>query len=342
MEVFNLIFIMYGLTFFIALVVVSASVAVMQLLFASKMQAKIGYISFFGMIFRKDEKTGKITRGKWKFQPYVECPMYPDYKNDVGKDIFESFNRVVWLCYGAAMCLCSLGGFLVRNCGQMVKSRGGAFFWSEFLVHLGEMIIFMAALFLFYIVISSLQRNKGLEAINKSINLQMINGVPFGEMDLKPLGNMNVNSASEREEMCYDLFYIYSLLETGNTEELKPVTFHIQHLVDKKASTFLYVMFYYWLIYYYSIYQQDWRYAAKYMNMAKTYIAHDKDANGKRVLAAYEFAYGDRELARKYAEEGMSLVDQFSRGSERELEKKLLTELIEKIQESGWETGALK
>lgn len=86
------------------------------------------------------------------------------------------------------------------------------------------------------------------------------------------------------------------------------------------------------LVYYYSEIDVNAKYATIFYNKAGKMLTEDKDANSKRILAYYNYGITkDYEAAERYLKEGLALVDSFSIGDEREVEKKYFHILEERL-----------
>ena len=127
------------------------------------------------------------------------------------------------------------------------------------------------------------------------------------------------------------------LLWVGRYNDLREPAYDMTSSLKYKSYIMSDTGNYYDLIYLYSRIEPNRELAVHFMNRMRSVLADDPDANAKRVLAYYAyFVEGDREKARFFTDQAKSLVDVFSiPGMERELERRLVSELDEILKNEG-------
>ena len=103
-------------------------------------------------------------------------------------------------------------------------------------------------------------------------------------------------------------------------------------MLEKKSISIFYYASYYWLIFYYSEIERNKEMADEFFKKIELVVCNDEDSNAKGVLAYYYYKlYNDDTKAKTLIEEGLSVIDKYSFGSERAFEKELLLKLKREI-----------
>ena len=157
----------------------------------------------------------------------------------------------------------------------------------------------------------------------------MRQGIPFEQMDLKPVSQLPYKNPSKLEKMMYYQLYIPYLIDRNDIEGLKDPIREMTDFYGKRDYIVQETLSYYWLIFYYSRYEINPANADAFFTRVSGTLLSDSDSNAKRVLAYYHFGVKrDVEKAEQYIKEGLAVIDKFSLpGAEREQERKLLLDL---------------
>ncbi len=178
---------------------------------------------------------------------------------------------------------------------------------------------------------------KKLGGYSQSFINRLRNGESFESFNMKPLSQLEFPNATKWEKGLYNTLYAEYLLATDNIDELYTVAGELTQLNMDSEYMLQLTPAYYFLIFWYSRYDLNTQLAKHFLDKCITTISADKDANGKRVLAYYAFGIEQDFLkARKYLNEAFGVIDKFSVGAERDLEKKLLWELDKFLKEKGY------
>lgn len=177
----------------------------------------------------------------------------------------------------------------------------------------------------------------GLAGEVEKTRRMICDGVPYEQLDLRPIEELSHSGVTDVEILFYNQFYVCSNLALGNMHEVAKATEEMRNIVEK-TEFFVksYVNAYYWLVTYYSYFEPKEYYAKRYMERVKSFLKKDPDANAKRVFAYYHYAVKDYATARTYVNMALDSVDNFSRYAEQDQEKQLLHMLDEELTNRGY------
>ena len=162
-------------------------------------------------------------------------------------------------------------------------------------------------------------------------------GEKIASLDLKPIDQLGFDKPTKAERGMYNTLYATYLIASGRTDELAPVAHELHAQYSNSEYLLAETGAYYFLIFYYSRYELNPTIASHYLKKCAATISADKDSNGKRVLAYYAFGIEqDFAKSRALLNEAFAVIEKFSIGDERELERKLLWELDGFLKENGY------
>ena len=179
---------------------------------------------------------------------------------------------------------------------------------------------------------------KSLEWYIDELLQRVRDGEPLSSLDLRPIDSMPYKASSTRTRDLYNRLYMMYLIWERRTEEMPiPMNDMTANMRASKSFNIADTGTFYMLVFYYSRYKYDPILAKEFLDRVRDRIAADTDANARRVLAYYSYCIeGDRQKARFFLDQAAKVVDVFSVGSERELEKRLITELDLTLKEEGF------
>ncbi len=169
---------------------------------------------------------------------------------------------------------------------------------------------------------------KNLMGYTQQVLKRLRAGVPFSEIGALPLEQLPYPNASDMEKMLYYSIYLTVLLDAGNIDAMRKPIHEMTTYYRNQDYLITNTLQYYWLVFYYSRYELNPSAATYFLNQVRSTIESDHDANAKRVLAYYAFGVEqDFPKARRFLNEAYAVLDKYSTGAERELERRLLNEL---------------
>ncbi len=163
------------------------------------------------------------------------------------------------------------------------------------------------------------------------------NGEPFSALELRPLNELPYKSGSGYENDFYNTLYMMYLISEGRYDEMKVPAYEMTSHMRMYTSASIYATgTLYMLVFYYSRYDCQPPLANEFLEKVRDKIGADNDANARRVLAYHAYCIeGDRQKARFFLDQAAAASDIFSTGAERDLEKRLIAELDEKLRSEG-------
>lgn len=306
----------------------------MSVIAAPRFGYRLCYVNIFGVVFARncDNKWVK-SRGRFSVKLHhrnsiADLSVPVSRKSEI---IFMLLRSAIFIAAAAVISLLSINSikksalFFVSGSAPIPDVFLTAFSFGLVLSTLLFIITFVRAL-----------KTDSFSAYIKSLTDRMIAGVPFSELDMKPVDELPCKDSNNMQRDAYNSLYMMYLISEGYTDKLAAPAHELtDHLLRKDAvaspSAF------YHLIFYYSRYELNPSLAKTFLDKVGTVIAADTDANAKRVLAYYAYCIeGDRQKARFFIDEAAASVDIFSTGSERELERRLIKILDETLTEEGY------
>ena len=300
---------------------------VLDLLLAPRYGFVCRQISAFGFLLLNEE--GKWTCRKDKFSPIIQSLITIDTSKPIAEDMDKKEKIFVWVTYAIRLFVACVIVFLCLDAIKALFRWEGAtvaevFFGSFALGMLVHNITFLVILIYTYEVLG-----KRLNVYTNSMLKKMRQGIPFEQMNLKPVSQLPYKNPSKLEKMMYYQLYIPYLIDRNDIEGLKDPIREMTDFYGKRDYIVQETLSYYWLIFYYSRYEINPANADAFFTRVSGTLLSDSDSNAKRVLAYYYFGVKrDVEKAEQYIKEGLAVIEKFSLpGAEREQERKLLLDL---------------
>lgn len=288
---------------------------------------KCSQISGFGLLLMNEDGKWKCKRDK--FSPIIQDAIMIDISKPVPEDINEKDKEYMWISHAVQLVVSLVVAyFCMDEIKALIRWNGvGA---GE--LFLGAFAVGMVLNSLFYVGTAVYSYGILAKRLNGYTNImvkKLRQGVPFEDMDLKPVVQLPYSNPSKLEKMMYYQLYIPYLIALGNIDGLKEPIEEMKVFYAKRDYIIQETLSYYWLIFYYSRYEIDAASADAFFERVSRTLVNDSDANAKRVLAYYYYGVkNDIPKAQQYIREGFAVVDKFSLpGAERELERKLLLDL---------------
>lgn len=227
--------------------------------------------------------------------------------------------------------------FFVSGCIPVSGYIPGTVRWNRVAEDVRNInILFCLCSVMVFIYMQILSR-KSLRGYCIYIQKRMRSGMPLDDTIMLPLKQLPYKHYDSAAKLRYYRFYFMYLLWVGRYNDLREPAYEMTLSLKYKTYMMSDTGNYYDLIYFYSRIEPNRELAVHFMNRMRSVLADDPDANAKRVLAYYAyFVEGDREKARFFTDQAKSLVDVFSiPGMERELERRLVSELDEILKNEG-------
>ena len=329
--------IVWGTGFIISGVSIASLIkTVIEIILSRRVGMVANMISIFGYTFARDRDTGKYTKYMDKLKLLSSCQIIYDINKPFMGDKVDDERKVLW---NSTFISSSILLVLAVPCyilAYAMDTDGLIGILTALLKGFGLGFAFQAIV---SVVITLYVLNKQKSELSRAIQRSkkaILSGMPFNMLSMKPVEEME-GKYSFAEELTYNIFYCYYLLSVENFGELKRVTERMRTLLKDREPLIHYTLAYYWLIYYYSRYEINPMYANKFYEACNQTIIRDQDANAKRVQAYYFYAIRqDVQSARRFVNEGLAVVDKFSVGDEREMERKSLLWLDAFLRDRGF------
>lgn len=335
-EIIKMCFLVAGAfaTMIISLIIISLIQAAMAKMYGFF----VASLSIMGIVWDRDRETGRYTVRFNKFTIVSECLVTLDVTKPMTEESLEESERnnikfiktstIVSSIIIVILSIVSFRYFQVLRCDYSMK------YVSAFLQGLGIYFVVFPVTLIIAAAKTIKRTTKGLGAEVEKIRRLLLRGFRFESMDLKPLEQLGYSDSSVDEKRLYYCFYCEYLLSMERIEELGETVEKLREILKNKGTSISYMPSYYWLIFYYSEFDVNPAYANKFFNITRKALIADKDANGRRILAYYYYGIKkDYATARKYLDEGLNCVDKFPVVSEREIERKLLLKLDERLKQ---------
>lgn len=310
--------------------------ALMGIVLAKKYGMIVDRISIFGYVFNRDSITGVYTKYMDKFSIISSSHVIYDISRPFTDKSSEAENKVLWNSAWISSTILLLIAVPSLIFGFNMSETGFEGIASSFLKGFGFGAAFQAVVFVCTALYTMNRMKKGIMREFEKCRRALVGGVPYNMLSMKPIEQLGSNY-SFAEELMYDAFYCQYLLAIEKFDELRIVTDRVKNILYNREPIMQYTLSYYWLVYYYSRYEINAEYANKFYRAVEHILIKDKDANAKRVQAYYYYAIKqDVKAARRFVDEGLAVVDKFSVGDEREVERKSLMWLDAFLKDRGW------
>ena len=181
-----------------------------------------------------------------------------------------------------------------------------------------------------------MSEDKHLYNYTKKVTYEWMAGVPMEDLKLPPYQELGLQ-ALDAEIIPYNSLRFLQKVWLEQWDELETIVQEYEDILNKTDTRYgylkNYISAYYNLIFYYSFVQRSEVKARHFYQVVSKDLANDRDTNGRRVLAYYQyFVNHDVSKARSLIEEGRRLLPKFSiTQSERDYEEKLLNKLSDMI-----------
>ena len=153
-------------------------------------------------------------------------------------------------------------------------------------------------------------------------------GVPFEQLDLKSVGELNFKKTSDIARKMYFPIYFSYLDAKGLYNRMPEAVADVERTVIKTEKHEIAIAVYMTLIYYYSYHNVAPSKAKEYYHILGDDILKDTDSNSMRIKGFYELnCFGDVKKAKMYAAKAIEGINGFSVPSEREYEKSCIAKL---------------
>lgn len=325
----QLIFLVLGF-FIISIMAVQMIEVILNIIFIPRFGFKISFVSFFGLVFMKQEEKWKISLNGLSY--LCQCNIMHDISKPVSEDSEKKERQASYLVKVSVLLISLFTAFMCSDCFLKLFHGGTASLLDIFIVSFVTGMVVHSITHFGICVYTYKTIMKRLGGYVNTIGKKMCQGYSFEELNLRPIEELPYKNVSQTEKLLYYNFYVYYLVATGQTEKLPEISHEMTYLLEYSEFIVQQTGLYYWLIYYYSRYEINSERADKFLKKVWPVLSEDSDANAKRVLAYYYYGIQrDREKARKYLKEGLDCVGDFSYGAERDLERKLLQELAEAL-----------
>ena len=309
----------------------SAINTLIVLLVGPRFGFEVGTIMFWGGLFTKTDGKWVRTRGKFKLFPQAGM------KTDTSGYLQDDPEKAVLPLDITALAIHFLVTVGLFFAFLATPETGSPINWRSVMLWVfisGAGFLFM---FICLFIKSHFLKKTGLEAYNRDLTAMLRRGEYFPESWMKMPEELPFRGYSQRTKIIYYGYYFLYMLWSGQYDRLylpmHETAVYLRNRTYVMSDTHLY----YDVVFYYSRFEFDPSAAQYFMDRIRSVLAADPDANAKRVLAYY--AYGvenDREKARYFINEALAVVDKFSLpGMERELERRLVTELDERLASEG-------
>lgn len=284
--------------------------------------------SFKYLIFSYTKSTGFHT---CNFSPICEISMQKE--NDTEKQIMTSFiiKTVLYDIVCAVLTVITVVIYRYDILPLFITAlTAGIALWFD-------IDIFMRIIFL---IKSTVNSKKPLNTNYHTIIKKMLDGVPFGEIEVPDPRTYNCKTDKSTLAKYQHLFFMNRVWH----DDKKSVSYAVQSMelcidmnyaLTDKAYLQAYTDVYYDLLFYYSFIDIQKYRAEKIFDIIAPDLLTDNDSNGYRTLAYYNyFILGNMEATELYIRKGLELIYEFPIVSQREYEKMLLINLLKEFSDS--------
>ena len=328
-----LIKVMFFITGFFLLAILFSSflTSFIQFIFADKFDLKVKAFSLFGLTFTKNDNNW--IRSFKKISPLCECAICLNIEKAGSKDSlkiqkqFAYLERFISLIIALLIIWATKDLFIAWYKGESLSFLEFLFIGFSIGMLFHSIIHILISIYLFEIMY------KGFLGYIQSKFDMIKHCNSFEELDLKPIEELPHQPHTSWERLIYDMLYCYHLLTVNKIEEMKNVSHEMTDILWEKEFLLNNTGAYYWLIFYYSEFEPSLEKAERFRDKAWTVLSKDNEANAKRVLAYYFYRlHKDEKKAKILLDDGLSVIDKYSMGAEREFEKNLLLKLKNEIE----------
>lgn len=277
------------------------------------------YLRFMFWEIKKKEGKLTVSTGKW-----VPICHLSQRKPNITKEedmIYSLVPNVVGISVSVGICAVAL--LLVpRSWGNGYHFVRGMCF-SILVYHICLAVLVMKE----YLV-----KKERLSAFTVSKVQELIDGGTLENIELPDMDTLKNLKAYPLDKMTYLSLCYMQCVWTRQYEKLEKIVRELEINISP-ACLREEMQAYYNILFYHMCINPDIKKAKQFFNRIKKELLKDDDANGRRVLAYYQYyVLGEKNEAEKTALDGLSKVSQFSIcDAERNYEKRLMEELLETI-----------
>lgn len=296
------------------------------LLLAPKFGFRISRIHVFNQEFSCQNGTWMRSTGKFSY--LIQHLVTVDISKPVPENIETKEKQLEAL---RLLILSAISGLLCAACSGSIR----AVFGSEspttldyFLCAFGIGMVFhtLSAIGIRIYTYGVMMKRMG--GYVNSLTRRLRAGESYTSMNLRPIEELPYKNITTIEKMFYYCFYLSAMLEQNQIGALQKPTHEMTAYFRGREYIVAETWSYYWLIFYYSRFELNPAAATHFFERIRSVIENDTDANAKRVLAYYTFGIEQNfPKARALLNDAYAVIDKFSLGAERALERRLLDEL---------------
>ena len=300
-----------------------------QLAFAKVFGMKVTDIIIFGL------KYTKLKNGKWEKRGRkagigLQVLTSFDLERDAGTDARKLLAREkgYMLVSALVMLLAGIGIFA----GLLIATFNVySFFLGSVLFLLGFwLLLFLIGKFCLTVsVISKINGKKSLGGYTQEGINMLRSGVPFAQMDLKPVSELNFKKTWDTEKQMYFLLYFEYLDANDYFDRMPEAVAEVErtlkpNMADTKINQGIFMD----LVYYYSYHNIVPSKAKEYYHRIVDDITKDTEPDAMFIKGFYELnCFGNVETAKNCAIKALEKIDDFSVGDEREYCRKCINRL---------------
>ena len=300
-----------------------------QLAFAKAFGMKVTDIIIFGLKYTK-LKSGKWEKRGRKAGVGLQVLTSFDLEKDSGLDSKKLLakEKAFMIFYATAMLLVGIGAFT----GLLIATFNvDSYFLASVFFLLGSwLLIFIIGKFCLAIsVLSKVNSKKSLGGYTQEGLSMLRAGVPFDQMDLKPISELNYKKVWDTEKMMYFILYFEYLDANDYFDRMPEAVADVERSLKPQASaTKVELGVCMDLIYYYSYHNIVPSKAKEYYHRIIDDITKDTEPNSMFVKGFYELnCFGNVETAKTCAIKALEKIDEFSVPVEREYCRKCIARL---------------
>ncbi len=311
--------------FFVSIWLKSIIEIVTGLLLAPKFGLRVSRIDVLHLQFVRQD--GRWVRSTKKFSYLIQHLITVDVSKPVPEDIdtkekqFNAIRLGILFVISGLICAACSGPLRVLVSGEpsVLESFLGVFGVAMVIHSISALSI---ALYTYGVMM------KRMGGYVNSLTKRLRAGDSFTSMHLLPVEELPYKKITDIEKMFYYGYYLNAMLEQNEIGALQKPTREMTLYFRNRDYIVQETWNYYWLVFYYSRFELNAAAAQHFLERIRTTIEKDNDANAKRVLAYFAFGIEqDFPKARALLNEAYAVIDKFSVGAERVLERRLLDEL---------------
>ena len=319
---------------FITFLFPSCMSMLLQMLFAPLFKLKVRLISLMGFRFEKQNN------GKWEsrgYKPMIGFTAEPVFDMErcagMSPKQFRVKERQSLLTTGIIGLL--IGAGVMTGCLFWAHNSSSEYFASLIRIFGFFWFCFALAMLILSVILLIRVSNKNSLGGYYQNAIGMIRaGIPYDQMDLKSVKELNLKKVMNSEKIMYFPIYFQYLDYCGLFDKMPEAVNEIESILTPQASSRSALFCMITLTYYYSYLCPNPVLATQYYQRSGDFLAKDTDSNGMRIKAFYElYCCRNVERAIDYAGKAYEGLEKFSIGSEKEYERVCIARLNEAIRQ---------